>query len=773
MSFIIKETSALLNTRVTDVGRKMLSTGNFSIYYYKLGDSEVNYDDDNPRTNEILEPSFDINPISLIPDIKHELVINDAAKDNFGVGYVDSVISSVYNQAPVRGFFTGSSETGWYVDTTYGHLVNPNYYINISEISGNTITLHERICALITPPPEDDCCEPPPIPPQPTPTPTPTSGACDGTPPEPYCPTSGSTVEGEANVGDIVVIVFNCCDNDCGRLRDGNLILTYKICCLNNSRTVLELDRNLPDLINLGFSGEAKVFIYPSEIYGFYGTYIPAPMEVEDIINYETPCDISRGNPKIWNMNIPWSENPAGLSGSSIGFEKYKSNIFLGTKEYLGYASNSGQTFYDTTSVLKETDTFYLNSFLERIDVQPDQQKAIAIIHYTNNSADMVYGEKLAMNSDILNIENQTMGNERTFKVSMPSLLWHKNKKKTIGETFYVNPPGFNLFKVNYMRSDVNMGMNSPGLRYFHLWDSNVNKNNELNRIGKVFPDLKTIVIDDEEIIAALSYKSNRNWTLPAPSLKLISPDSCQESGNDGIIKSGQTIWATYRFSNSTAFTNSLHCNYYSSISFNDSCVNTDYNVAVSFGEEFPFLNQKNGECTAGFFAENFSLIVQLTDTGKRPLPDKWVEIDKTNDLAQMAINGYLTENGMAGVSFIIDGPTYFNKVGNNDFYALDYLEIPNSGETESKCLNFGDETFFYGNINANIEATIYEMNYKINLSPNTFNASSNPTWKAGKKTFISEIGLYDKNKNLIIMSKLQSPQIRSGNQHFNIKLDF
>ena len=35
------------------------------------------------------------------------------------------------------------------------------------------------------------------------------------------------------------------------------------------------------------------------------------------------------------------------------------------------------------------------------------------------------------------------------------------------------------------------------------------------NRVGKVFPDLQMITIDDQELVASMSYKSNRNWTLP------------------------------------------------------------------------------------------------------------------------------------------------------------------------------------------------------------------------------------------------------------------
>ena len=44
MSYIIKNTSGLVNTRVTDTGRQKMSEGNFRVAYFQIGDSEVYYD---------------------------------------------------------------------------------------------------------------------------------------------------------------------------------------------------------------------------------------------------------------------------------------------------------------------------------------------------------------------------------------------------------------------------------------------------------------------------------------------------------------------------------------------------------------------------------------------------------------------------------------------------------------------------------------------------------------------------------------------------------
>ena len=89
------------------------------------------------------------------------------------------------------------------------------------------------------------------------------------------------------------------------------------------------------------------------------------------------------------------------------------------------------------------------------------------------------------------------------------------------------------------------------------------------------------------------------------------------------------------------------------------------------------------------------------------------------------------------------------------------------------KVLNFGDEYAFYGNFETDITATIYEMRYLVTLGRNEFTNTSNPTWTSGTTSYVTEIGLYDTNKDLIVISKLQSPELRQGIQQYVVKLDF
>ena len=501
-----------------------------------------------------------------------------------------------------------------------------------------------------------------------------------------------------------------------------------------------------------------------------YDFKTPAPFWQTDTLNFESPCDVSnRENTLIWNMNIPWSENPAGLfDTTNEGYTGFGSVTYLGTKEYLGYQEPSGQT--DTSEV------YYYNSFDEKVVVTPKEQKAIAIIHYTNQDIDNVYGEKFSTTPFDPQNPTDSIGLARHLKLTIPTLMWHKSTGNTIGETFWIDPPGYDLCKPYYIKSSENLDMNDPGIRYFHLWDLNPDDNNNLNRIGKVFPDQEIIVIDDEEVIASMSYKANRNWTLPAPKLSLLTPNTCFSDNQSALglfSASTQKLYVSYRLDTNAGFTNSLHCNYYSSIQAPSNVTASTQNVAVRFGSEFPFLNPDFDTNYSGFTADSIKLLIQMVTGDTKPSPTNWYEIDVTSDFTTTTVNGYLTQSGLTGTTIEISLSDYQTAINTpSSSYNLDnYIDLTPLNSPE--VLNFGDEYFFYGNFTTDITATIYEMKYLITLGRNQFTNTSNPTWQSGTTAYVSEIGLYDSNKDLIVISKLQSPEKRQGIQQYVVKLDF
>jgi len=62
MTYILKNTSGLINSRLTDAGRLKLSEGNFNISYFQIGDSEVSYNtlpsSYNQYNTMVLEPNY-------------------------------------------------------------------------------------------------------------------------------------------------------------------------------------------------------------------------------------------------------------------------------------------------------------------------------------------------------------------------------------------------------------------------------------------------------------------------------------------------------------------------------------------------------------------------------------------------------------------------------------------------------------------------------------------------------------------------------------------
>lgn len=77
--------------------------------------------------------------------------------------------------------------------------------------------------------------------------------------------------------------------------------------------------------------------------------------------------------------------------------------------------------------------------------------------------------------------------------------MWHKSTGSTLGLKLVANGP----------ERILTGATKSLNLVYYNLSDLSG------NIVGKIFTDLKIFVIEDQELLFALSYKSNRSWTLP------------------------------------------------------------------------------------------------------------------------------------------------------------------------------------------------------------------------------------------------------------------
>ena len=118
--------------------------------------------------------------------------------------------------------------------------------------------------------------------------------------------------------------------------------------------------------------------------------------------------------------------------------------------------------------------------FVSYIQNQAPTIKKLGVIHYTNSSPANVYGEGFLNDTPTLDI---------------PTIMWHKSINTTLGTT--LSPIG---------GQQLLTGLN---IFYYDLADPSG------FIVGKMFPDMKIFVIEDQELLFAMSYKSNRSWTLP------------------------------------------------------------------------------------------------------------------------------------------------------------------------------------------------------------------------------------------------------------------
>jgi hypothetical protein len=170
--------------------------------------------------------------------------------------------------------------------------------------------------------------------------------------------------------------------------------------------------------------------------------------------------------------------------------------------------------------------------------------------------------------------------------------------------------------------------------------------------------------------------------------------------------------------------------------------------MLVRFGNEFPFLQENLATIPSGFTANNIKILAQKVPSGTtRPSSTLWREINVYSQISATTVNNYLTQTGMTGTTIQITKNMYDTA----PIYDLNnYIQLPQIGQT-GLTLNFGGEYYFFGNIETDIQAT----------------------WNGSTPPYITEVALYNANKELMVISKIQSPEKRQGIQQYPIKLDF
>ena len=579
MSYILKRNQPLVNVKLTDLGRINLASGELDFSTFSLGDGEMDYTNSNIPSVNILRPV----------DNNHDIL--------FPVSYNGStykvpittitpypIISTA--TAKDRGFFSGSTHN--LIDYTLTSLYNLT-----GIISGNTNSINLKYVDTTISPNFVDF------------------GVGTG-----YT-TSLMNTGYTQNVkqGDYLFLKFLQHDYYTGHTAnltpyidaDPIQYLMYQITSVNSGTDLVltgitnnqminfGLDRNLPPFAK---NCRVKGFIYPgtNTIPDYYDKTTPIAYWSNGVLDFTSdPSQRTKVDVPVWNMNIVNIRDLAGLD-----LTKYKDSEYSNGKNYEGtvieyqYLSNVYLTVNPLTIV---TGTTKGNS---QVTGYTQTINKVGIIHYTNNTIDNFYGEGFYENS---------------LTLTLPYLMWHKQQ---FGGTGLGNTIGYTFI------CDSTLKTINGTVQYYDLIDQEA----DANVVGKVLINEKIILIEDPELITAMSYKANRNWTLPTPKVSLVDVGHCVGANIGGALQPNEAIHLSYYLTNSKNVTG-IQCENYQTMEnvytkAQDILFQFPKKATTTTYSEFSYLKDYGSENGLGFSADNIYLLWQKTAIGEVPDPTEW-----------------------------------------------------------------------------------------------------------------------------------------------------
>ena len=417
MAFISKTDPTVLNIKLTNKGRELLSSGNLTFSQYAIGDSEIDYNfidyvSATTQNYNILKPK-DKNP-NLISFVCKE----DTGVTKYSISTINNSDLLITNTVNNYGLFDIPTRfTNSAILTNLEYVRNGHCSVNLDDLIGT------RILNIFK------------------------SSTYDGTGEEPQ-------------LGDFIMLRLtnpNNGDNDNLNIsRENNSpILFYKITSILSgsfaaNNLVVEVDRNLPNYSTYVGSLKCRSIIYKKEVNTDYAIdYIN-----DNVFSFVENYNIPTKEVKHWNLSVVHKNEIEGVQANSKKFTSFNSLPYAG--------------------------------FVSYIQNQENNIDKMGIIHYSNESPANTYGEGLF---------------ENTASIYLPTIMWHKNSNKKIG--------------VKLTTSGSPLTVSGLSTTYYQLFDENG------NNVGKAYNKLKVFTIEDQEMIMAMSYKSNRNWTLPNYSLEV------------------------------------------------------------------------------------------------------------------------------------------------------------------------------------------------------------------------------------------------------------
>jgi len=314
--------------------------------------------------------------------------------------------------------------------------------------------------------------------------------------------------------------------------------------------------------------------------------------------------------------------------------------------------------------------------------------------------------------------------------------------------------------------------------------------------VGRVYHKLKMIVITDPELLTALTYKSNRSYTLPKLNLDTSSvPNAPLDNTNtNGILETGYTYFVTYipeseayASGTSLGYPKTLPCQYISRIDGSvDSSGNAQYLRAFFNTSFFPYLRNSSGMDSlsgTGWNANKIQLLINKVNLTTSPdvdvntIPtDGWRRISSggTGNGVYTGATGNLTidPSNLAGFQFIVSQEDY----DSGSTYVLE-SDFTDNNDVNLTGLTFGNESFFFGNITTAIMATTFKSTMTVAAPDQNFNSSNNQSFDGGldTNTYITEVGILNNNDVLVAVGKPTYPIKKNTSRYlaFQLEIDF
>lgn len=424
---------------------------------------------------------------------------------------------------------------------------------------------------------------------------------------------------------------------------------------------------------------------------------------------------------KVWNLNIARTYDLPGLDSTQNGISGYScfgAIQYCGTKIYFGFSANT---------------------------------PAVGFIHYTNEMSSSTYGEQLI---------------EGTVQVKMPMLMWHhapyaNGTALAYGQTFYDSYGG--------------TVHDTVAKTTFRLLRDSATSGGTI--VGRVYHKLKIIVITDQELLAAMSYKSNRNYTYPDPKISRspVPKNPLNNSQATGLCKSDYTYFVTYipesiSYSASTSYglPEALHCCYIKKLVGHNDIHNNPQFLKLEFpANSFPYMRPDSLISSGtGWNANYVQLLISEQPTSKNYQvgnvpPTSWKRIStraaggngiyKASDHS----NNTIDPTALNNYTFIISQQDY----DSGTTYTL------STGITSGQgSLNFGSESFFFGIVEADFLKATYRSVITLIVDGNHLTVSNNPTFDENldEYVYVTEVSILDDQNQVVAIGKPTYP-IRKG----------